>query len=44
MLIDRDMAALSFGHVAFEHRDRFDSNVLDAASVRLRSVENALLG
>lgn len=37
MLIDRDMAALTFEHVALQHPDRFDSMVLDAASARLLS-------
>ncbi|WP_302847294.1 hypothetical protein [Sphingomonas sp. OK281] len=36
MLIDRDMAALTCKHVALQHPDRFDSNVLDAASDRLQ--------
>lgn len=36
MLIDRNMAALTFEHVALQHPDRFDSNVLDAASAQLQ--------
>lgn len=36
MLIDRDMAALTFEHVALQHPDRFDNNVLDAAHARLQ--------
>ncbi|MES2044565.1 MAG: hypothetical protein V4475_11845 [Pseudomonadota bacterium] len=37
MLIERDMPALTFEHVALQHPDRFDSTVLDAASARLKS-------
>jgi hypothetical protein len=38
MLIDRDMAFLTFEHVALRHPDRFEGNVLEAASARLQSV------
>lgn len=38
MLMERQMADLTFEAVALRHADRFEKSVLDAAAARLRSV------